>query len=353
MPTVTIKKEKKKDRFNDPLPRGTGGVSNPNQSNVTRSRALKNSGVKPRSSPEQRAIRAEDEARTPEQERQRIAEFKKRSNISGTSAEEVRARGLKKSDEQIAAEARQKLEERDAALLAVEPPQVQEEPEEKRGFLENVKRGLSGELAQEAGLSPQLTEEFPILPGGVPQGTSLFKGLAISDKAKNLAKAKKTITNARAADTVQRSNKILESVKKLGKWGLAAAVITPVGVVTSKVLGRGDAIIRSMESEMGLMSEEIPDLFKEVAVGAVPAEFGLDEVDSMIEDIEEMDNAVQKAKIYSFSARTNPEFTGPFDRRKSKQRRKLNTVKFEIAKIQASGVLPDEEQIALILQGLE
>jgi len=184
----------------------------------------------------------------------------------------------------------------------------------------------------------------------------LIGGIAVGAEALALHGARTAITTKIATNTAARTAAVSGLATKLKSWALALTVGTVAyagaGIVKKSTVERGDRILRSIESEVALMSEEIPDPIRAAAIGAYEGGplAAYEELEAIELSLLELEQAMQEARIHSIEARTNPQFLGPLERRIAKQQRKIKVGKTIISEIIVSGVLPDPELIAMMFQ---
>jgi len=244
--------------------------------------------------------------------------------------------------------------------------QVLQQPEEQ-GLGTTIKEILTGEglerQAAEAGGTLQ-AGTIPIGPGGLGKivqagggrgiavtGETLSKVKGIS-KVKNILFGKSKLIRANSIKALKSASKFAFAIG-LGAVGASAAV--EVGSVVTKRFTAEDRRIKSIESDIGIMSEAITPFVDLARVTGSPT-IALESIESLndfLDDIDTYEKTLQTLKLGSDELKTNPEFTAALDRRMIKQRVKIRAAKEVILLNMANPQDPRIEELGELIASIE
>ena len=243
--------------------------------------------------------------------------------------------------------------EREAAGVVGEVPTGEEAitgeavPEE-RSLAEKILFGIDGTI------DPATGEKVKIKAGTVPLGAgaaakagAAIKGISTFLKARNIKIA--------ASATAGLSKAFKFTFGKAG--GVAVGAATGVAAVElAPIVGKRftseDRRIKSIEADIGVMSEDIPTTSSLVLAGGDPIE-NYEALLSFEDDLDTYEETIKVLELGSDELKTNPEFTSSLKRRFGKQRRKIDASKLIIETYLANPNDPRLAQLQLSLESIQ
>ncbi len=196
-----------------------------------------------------------------------------------------------------------------------------------------------------------------LTPGGAAKGATFLAAGIVTKRVARIASRK--IARRTAARVAAISLRLAKGALDLRKWALriggtlvAGGVLALGAAFTTRRITAADRIIKSIESDLGLMSEQIPDITAGVRAGGdlLTPEWGMEQIATMREDINNAEEAIKLAEIKSLEIKTNPEFTASAWRRIDKQRTKLDISQQLILIFAANPQDPKIEELAVLLE---
>lgn len=162
-------------------------------------------------------------------------------------------------------------------------------------------------------------------------------------------KGKSSLIGTSAARGLANAHKFAFGIG-LGAVGAAAA--GELGAVFTKRFTAEDRRIKSIETDVGIMSEAIPTYSALVQAGGSP-EDSLEALNDFEDDLDTYEQTIKLLELGSDELKTNPEFTAALKRRIPKQRTKIETAKRIILIHAANPQDPRLEQLGELLSSLE